>query len=791
MVTGNYSVLKKAAVLGSGVMGSRIACHLANAGLEVILLDIPAPGSEGKNSAERNRLVQEALKNAIGSKPSPLFLPAFAKRIQTGNFEDNLNLISDCDWILEAVVENLEIKQALYEKAEAHRKPGCIISSNTSGIPLNWLAKGRSDDFQRHFLGTHFFNPPRYLPLLEIIPGPVTKPKVLNFMQDFGSRMLGKTAVLCKDTPAFIANRIGVFSMLDTLNLAQKLGLSIPETDKLTGAVIGHPKSATFRTADVVGLDTLIKVADGLNAALGKQDLLVPDFLRKMQENKWLGDKTAQGFYKKVILDEGKKDFHAINPETMTYEAAGIISFGTLETAKQAERLEDRWKILIAGTDKAGEFYRLMLGNLFWYTASCLPEISDEISRVDEALVAGFGWEAGPFAAWHALGFETGLELIRKSGKTPPVWVEKLANLPDPVLFREKGEQKQEFSPAQLEYLTQNSNSGIIILNDLRKNKVLFSNAGASFYDLGDDIACLEFHSKMNTLGSEVVDGLNRAFDSAEEKFRGLVIGNQGANFSAGANLGLVFMYAMEQEFDEIDFMVRHFQNTVMRVRYSGIPVVMAPHGLSLGGACELTLHADGVQACAETYIGLVEAGVGLIPGGGGTKEMARRVSLGLQSGDPELNRLQNAFMNIAMAKVSESAHQAFELGFLQKGDRISMNKQRQIADAKALAIAISEAGYVQPLKSRNIKVMGRGGMAGIQAGIHGLELAGRISAHDRKVAEKLNYVINGGDLTSAQEVSEQYLLDLEREAFLSLCGERKTLERMQGLLSGGKIIRN
>jgi 3-hydroxyacyl-CoA dehydrogenase len=790
-VKGNYSFIRKAAVLGSGVMGSRIACHLANAGLEVLLLDIPGPDSEGKDAVIRNKLVNDALRNAIASRPSPLFLSSFADRIKTGNFEDHLHLIGDCDWILEAVVEKLEIKQALYEKTEAFRKPGSIISSNTSGIPLKWLAKGRSEDFNKHFCGTHFFNPPRYLPLLEIIPGPFTDPAVLAFMQDFGSRMLGKSTVLCKDTPAFIANRIGVFSMLDTLAVSMKLGLSIPETDKLTGPVIGHPKSATFRTADVVGLDTLVKVADGLNTALGMQDLTVPDFLRQMLQNKWLGDKSGQGFYKKEVQPDGKKEFYALNPSNLNYEAPVKTSFATLDSARQADRLEDRWKLLISGQDKAGQFYREMLGNLFWYSASCLPEISDTISQVDAAITAGFGWETGPFATWHALGFETGLDLIRACGKPIPSWVENLAGQKVSAFFLHDELGVREFSPSRLEFVPQEIPAGFILLRKDLKQKPVFSNSGSSLHDLGDGIACLEFHSKMNTLGSEVVEGLNKAFDLAEEMFRGLVIGNQGANFSAGANLGLVFMYAMEQEFDEIDFMVQHFQNTVMRVRYSGIPVVLAPHGLSLGGACELTLHADAVQACAETYMGLVEVGVGLIPAGGGTKEMARRVSKNLQAGDPELNRIQNAFMSMAMAKVSESAHQALDLGYLQKGDRISMNKQSQIGDAKSLALSIAENGYCQPVKSRDIRVQGRSGMAGIQAGIHGMELAGRISAHDRKVVEKLNHVLNGGNLSMPQDVNEQYLLDLEREAFLSLCGERKTLERMQSLLSGGKIIRN
>ena len=790
-IKGNYHRIQKVAVLGSGIMGSRIACHFANAGLEVILLDIPSPDSEGKDLKTRNRLVDDALKKAISSKPSPLFAQRFADRISTGNLEDQLHLVSGCDWILEAVVENLEIKKQLYARLEDLRKPGSFISSNTSGIPMKWLVKGRSEDFRKHFCGTHFFNPPRYLPLLEIIPGPETSTETIAFLLDFGSRILGKTTVLCKDTPAFIANRIGVFSMLDTLRISTELGLSVEETDKLTGPVIGRPKSATFRTADVVGIDTLLKVADGLNQALQNQDLQIPGFLRSMQENKWLGDKSGQGFYKKVVLPDGKKEFHSLNFETLEYGPSKKVAFATLEMARSQENAVSRWKVLISGKDKAAAFYRQMLGSLFWYASSCLPEISDEISRLDEALEAGFGWETGPFAVWQELGFETGLELIREAGKILPAWVEKLASEKEPFFFRTTAEENLEYSPVNLRFQAKPKDTGLLILNELRRKGCVFSNAGASLHDLGEGIACLEFHSKMNTLGSEVVEGLNKAFDLAEKDFRGLVIGNQGANFSAGANLGLVFMYAIEQEFEEIDFMVRHFQQTVMRVRYSGIPVVLAPHGLSLGGACELSLHADAVQAAAETYLGLVEVGVGLIPGGGGTKEMARRISLGLQAGDPELNRLQNGFMNIAMAKVSESAVQAFDLGYLQKGDRISMNRRYQLADARNLALSLAENGYTKPVKSKDIRVMGRAGMAGIMAGIHAMELAGKISAHDRKVVEKLNYVINGGDLSRPQEVSEQYLLDLEREAFLSLCGERKTLERMQSLLKGGKIIRN
>jgi len=792
--------IQKVAILGSGVMGSRIACHFANIGKEVLLLDIVPPtltekevaaGITINHPAFRNRIVNDALKTSVASSPAPLFVTAFASRIKTGNFEDNLAEISACDWILEAVVENLEIKQQLYEKVEMHRKAGSLISSNTSGIPLSWLAKGRSEDFQNCFCGTHFFNPPRYLPLLEIIPTKKTNPEIVQFLNDFGQRELGKTTVICKDTPAFIANRIGVFSMLDTISIQQKLGLKVEEIEKLTGPVIGHPKSATFRTADVVGIDTLVKVADGLNSALGKNILEVPPFIRKMVENRWLGDKSGQGFFSKRVNEKGVKEFWALNPESLEYEAPNKARFATLEATKTIEKLSSRWKVLIGGTDKAGEFYRQMLGSLFWYCSSCIPEIADEVSKIDDALVAGFGWEMGPFATWDCIGIGKGIELILSAGHEVPQWVKTMAENPGARFFNVEETKKAEWSPSSATYIPEKGISGAITLDDLRKKTPLFSNAGATLHDLGDEILCIEFHTKMNTLGSEVIEGLNRAFDLAEQKYKGLVIGNQGTNFSAGANLGLLFMYAMEQEFDEIDLMIRQFQKTVMRVRYSGIPVVVAPHGLSLGGGCEMTLHADGIQAAAETYLGLVEVGVGLIPGGGGTKEMALRVSKKIESGDIELNSLQNAFMTIATAKVSTSGTEAVEMGILQTGDRISMNKRLQLADAKEFALHLGSSGYSQPIPKKDIKVQGKAGIATFQAGIYAMKLAGKISEHDQKVVEKLSYVLNGGDLSYPQMVSEQYLLDLEREAFLSLTGERKTLERIQSLLTGGKVIRN
>jgi 3-hydroxyacyl-CoA dehydrogenase len=792
--------IRSVAVLGSGVMGSRIACHFANIGTRVLLLDIVPPqltepeilaGLTSESPVFRNRIVNDSLKGTLAASPAALYHPSFASRIKTGNFEDNLSEIENCDWILEAVVENLQIKQSLYEKVETCRKPGTIVSSNTSGIPLSMLAKGRSDDFRKHFCGTHFFNPPRYLPLLEIIPTSETNQEVLSFLEHYGKFFLGKTTVICKDTPAFIANRIGVFSMLDVIQIQEKLGLSVEEVDKLTGPVIGHPKSATFRTADVVGIDTLVKVADGLNMALGTNLLMVPDFVRKMLENKWLGDKSGQGFYAKKVNDKGEKEFWTLRFADLSYQPPQKARFATLEATKTIDRLDIRWKVLIEGQDKAGEFYRQMLGGLYWYSAACVPEISDQFYKLDDALEAGFGWEMGPFKTWDCMGLEAGLDLIRAVGKEIPAWISALKEKGKGSFYISENGIRHFWDIQTESYQPMGGLSGAIILDDTRRNKPLFQNAGSTLHHLGDEILCLEFHTKMNTLGSEVVDGLNRAFDMAEQHYFGLVIGNQGPNFSAGANLGLVFMYAMEQEFEEIDFMIRRFQQTVMRVRYSSVPVVLAPHGLSLGGACELTLHADGVQAAAETYMGLVEVGVGVIPGGGGTKEMALRVSDRMQAGDPEINTLQNAFMNIATAKVSTSGYEIFDMGYMRKGDKISVNKTFQLADARQLALSLAQAGYTQPIQRKDIKVQGRSGMATFSAGIYAMRAAGRISEHDQKVVEKLNYVINGGDLTYPQLVSEQYLLDLEREAFLSLTGERKTLERIQSLLSGGKVIRN
>ena len=789
-------IVRRVAVLGSGVMGSRIACHLANAGLEVLLLDILPPGEApvgmGDKPAYRNSVAQKALEAAIKSNPAPLFVAANADRIKVGNLEDNLADIVRFDWTIEVIVENLKIKQALFDRVEKVRKPGTLITSNTSGIPIHLMTEGRSEDFRRHFLGTHFFNPPRYLPLLEVIPTPETDPAVTAFFLEFGDRILGKTTVLANDTPAFIANRIGVFAILDVLRIMEEQGLSIEEVDKLTGPVIGHPKSATFRTSDVVGLDVLIKVADGLAAGLPnderKEVFQLPDYLRKMEANKWLGDKTGQGFYKKLPT----KEIQALDVKSLEYKAQAKAKFATLEAAKTIDALPKRWPVLLAGTDKAGVFYRRMVGGLFAYVSNRLGEISSDLFRIDDGLKAGFGWEEGPFETWDAIGIERGLKLAEEAGFAAAPWVKEALSVGITSFYKVDGGLRYYYDPNTRAYKTLPGQEGQIRLASLSKSTAeVWGNSGASLYDIGDGILNLEFHTKMNTLGSEVIEGINRSIARAEKDFAGLVIGNQGPNFSAGANLALVFMYAIEEDWDELDLMIRQFQQTVMRVRYSSIPVVVAPHGLTLGGGCEMTLHADAVQAAAETYIGLVEVGVGVIPGGGGTKEMALRVSDGLESGDPEINALTNVFMNIATAKVATSAREAFDMHILRRGDGISMNKARQIADAKTKAIELAANGYMQPTPRHDIRVLGKSALGTLFAGIEGMRMGRYISDHDKKVVQKLATVICGGELSYPQKVSEQYLLDLEREAFLSLCGEKKTLERIQSLLQGGKPLRN
>ncbi len=791
--------INKVAVVGSGIMGSGIACHFANIGVEVLLLDI-APkelteaeqkkGLTLEHKLVKNRIVNEQLANALKSKPSPIYHPKLANRIKTGNLEDDLPKIAQVDWIIEVVVERLDIKQQVFEKIEKYRKPGTLITSNTSGIPIGFMNEGRSEDFQKHFCGTHFFNPARYLKLFEIIPGPNTSKEVLDFLNSYGEKYLGKTSVIAKDTPAFIGNRIGIFGIMSLFHQVKELGLTVEEVDKLTGPVIGRPKSATFRTVDVVGLDTLVHVANGLYQNCPNDEahdlFKLPAFIATMMDNKWLGSKTGQGFYKK----EGK-DILALNLDTLEYKPSKKASFATLELTKTIEKPIDRFKVLITGTDKAGEFYRKNLGAMFAYVANRIPEISDELYKIDDAMKAGFGWENGPFEIWDAVGVQKGIELIEATEQKVAPWVAEMANL-NQNFYSAKDGATYYYDIAQKASVKKPGQDAFIILDNIRSTKKVWGNSDASIFHLGDGILNLEFHSKMNTIGSGVLQGINKAIDMAEQEYEGLVIGNQGANFSVGANIGMIFMMAVEQEYDELNFAIKYFQDTIMRCRYSSIPVVVAPHGMSLGGACEMTMHADRVVAAAETYIGLVEFGVGVIPGGAGSKEMAIRASDLFRKNDVELNVLQEYFLTIGMAKVATSAYEAFDLGILQKGkDIVVVNRDRQIATAKQVALQMAEQGYTKPIERTDIKVLGKQALGMFLVGTDSMQAGNFISEHDKKIANKLAYVMAGGDLSEPTLVSERYLLDLEREAFLSLCTERKTLERIQFMLTKGKPLRN
>jgi len=797
--------IKKVAVIGSGIMGSGIACHFANIGVEVLLLDIvprelnekeKAKGLSLEHPAVRNRLVNDFLAGALKSKPSPIYHKKFASRITTGNLEDDIAKVAEVDWIIEVVVERLDIKKQVFENLEKHRTPGTLITSNTSGIPIHFMSEGRSEDFQEHFCGTHFFNPARYLKLFEIIPGPKTRPEVIDFLNGYGERFLGKTSVIAKDTPAFIGNRIGIFSIMSLFHAVKEMGMTVEEVDKLTGPVIGRPKSATFRTVDVVGLDTLVHVANGIHENCPDDERHVffqlPDFIQSMVDNKWLGSKTGQGFYKKVKGDGGKSEILTLDLDTMDYRAKKRASFGTLEMTKTIDKVIDRFPTLVGGKDKAGEFYRKSFGALFAYVSHRIPEISDDVYKIDDAMKAGFGWEHGPFQIWDAIGLDKGLELIEAEGQKAADWVHDMKSAGINSFYSVEDGATYYYDIPKKAMEKKPGQDAFLILDNIRKSNEVFKNSGVVVEDLGDGILNVEFQSKMNTIGGDVLAGLNKAFDIAEKDFQGLVVGNQAANFSVGANIGMIFMMAVEQEYDELNMAVKMFQNTVMRMRYSSIPTVSAPHGMCLGGGCELTMHADKVVAAAETYIGLVEFGVGVIPGGGGSKEMALRASDTFRKNDVELNVLQEYFLTIGMAKVSTSAYEAYDLGILQQGkDIVVVNKDRQIAMAKANALLMAEAGYTQPIPRKDVKVLGKQALGMFLVGTDSMEAGHYISEHDKKIANKLAYVMAGGDLSEASYVSEQYLLDIEREAFLSLCTERKTLERIQHMLKTGKPLRN
>lgn len=776
-------IIKRVAVLGSGVMGSRIACHFAGAGIQVLLLDM------------ETKQASDALAAAVKSNPSPLYKKSSLQLIVTGNFNDNLVDIRNCDWIIEVVVERLDIKKDLFGRVEQHRKPGTLITSNTSGIPIHLMAEGRSEDFRKHFCGTHFFNPPRYLRLLEIIPGPETNSEVIDFLMHFGDLHLGKTTVLCKDTPAFIANRIGVFGIMSIFKLVKTLDLSVDEIDSLTGPIIGRPKSATFRTADVVGIDTLVNVAKGIYQNRpddeSREVFIIPDWLQQIVDKKWLGDKTGQGFFKKTKNEKGEKEILTLDLKSQEYVAKKKTRFATIDSARQIDDLKKRLQVLVQGSDKAGEFYRQFHYGLFSYISHRIPEISDELYRLDDAMMAGFGWEIGAFESWDVLGVRETVAKMKAAGFSVAAWVEQMLEKGIESFYRINSGKRFYYNIESGEYQAVPGGSAYIVMKNF-EDATLWKNQSCRLYHLGDDVLGLEWYTKMGSIGSDVLAGIQKAINLSEEKFKGLVIANEGPNFSAGANVGMIFMFATEQDYDEMDMAIREFQKTMMRVRYSAIPVVVATHGLALGGGCELVLHADKVCASAETYCGLVEVGLGVLPGGGGTKEFVMRAADEMHDDEPETVTLKNRFISIATAKVSTSAAEGFELGIFRNGtDEIVMNQSRRISEAKKWVLEIFDSGYQQPVQRSDIKVLGRSALGALYAGIHGMWSAGYATDHDVVVAKKLAYVMCGGDLSEPTLVSEQYLLDLEREAFLSLSMERKTLERIQSVIKTGKPLRN
>lgn len=800
--------IERAAVLGAGNMGAQLAAHLANAHIPVLLLDIAPQELTAEEEAKgltlsspevRNRIARRGLENALKAKPAAFFTPDLAALVTVGNFEDDLAKIKDCDLIIEAVVENLEIKRALYERVERFRRPGSVVATNTSGIPIRALADGFSEDFRAHFLGTHFFNPPRYLHLVELIRTEWTKPEVSCAIHGFLDQRLGKGVVVAKDRPNFIANRIGTYGALITIRTMLEDGYSIEEVDALTGPAVGRPKTGTFRLFDLVGVDVLVYVADNLYRAVPDDEerdvFQVPQFLREMMARKLLGNKTGAGFYRKQKGGGERDEIWALDLASLEYRPSQKARFSSLEMAKNVEDVRERIRTLVWGKDRAAQFLWKTLSRTLRYAANRIPEIADTVVEVDRAMRWGFNWELGVFETWDAIGVERSVARMREEGLSTPPNVERMLEAGARSFYKtDKGEDFY-FDFAALDYKPVPKQPGVIILKSLKEQeKVIKKNAGASLIDLGDGIACVEFHSKMNAIGSDTVQMIRYALDEVERNFVGLVIGNQGQNFSVGANLMLLLLEAQEGNWEEIDLMVRAFQQTNMRLRYSPKPVVVAPHQMTLGGGCEVTLHADRVRAAAETYIGLVEVGVGLIPAGGGTKEMLVRaldaIPKGMEDADP-FPFVKRAFETIALAKVSTSAEEARQMNFLRPSDTISMNPDRLIADAKHEVLALAQAGYVPPQPRADILALGQSALATLKVGIHMMRRGGYISDHDAVIAEKLARILTGGDLNHATRVSEQYLLDLEREAFLSLCGERKTLERIAHTLKTGKPLRN
>ena len=800
--------IEKAAVLGAGTMGAQIAAHLANAGIPTILLDIvpreltPEEAAKGltlESGVVRNRIARAGLEAAKRAKPAAFFTPELAALVTVGNFDDDMQRLKDCDLIIEAVVENLEIKRRLYERVEEHRRAGSVVASNTSGIPIKQLAEGRSDDFKAHFLGMHFFNPPRYLQLVELIRTEWTKPEVSCSVYGFLDQRLGKGVVAAKDRPNFIANRIGTFGAMVTIKTMLNDGYSVEEVDKMTGQAVGRPKSATFRTFDLVGLDVFGHVVRNLYEALPddeERDIFkAPVFLSDMIQSGMLGNKTKGGFYKKQKGEGGKPDIWTLDYASLEYKPTQKVKLPALEMAKNIELTPERIKTLIWSKDRVGAFLWKTFSRTMRYAANCIPEIADTVVEVDRAMKWGFGWELGIFEAWDAIGVEKSVARMKEEGAAVPFNVQRMLDAGATSFYKNEQGRQFYFDFASGQYEPVNEQPGVIVLKSVKdRTGVIKKNAGASLIDIGDGVACLEFHSKMNAIGGDTLQMLKAALAEVEKNFVGLVVGNQGVNFCVGANLMLMLLEAQEENWEELDMMVRVFQNSTMSLRYSAKPVVVAPFQMVFGGGCEMVLHADRVRAAAETYIGLVEVGVGIIPAGGGTKEMAVRAFDSIPKNADDVDPfpfIKRAFETIAMAKVATSAEEARTLGFLGEDDSVSMNRDRLIADAKQEVLALHATGYTKPQPRTDILALGQSALSTLKLGIHQMKRGGFISEHDALIGEKLARILTGGDLNHPARVSEQYLLDLEREAFLSLVSQRKTQERIANMLKTGKPLRN
>lgn len=799
--------ITKAAVLGAGTMGAGIAAHLSNAGIPTLLLDIApnelteaeaAKGLTLESPQVRNRIVNSLFDAAKKLKPAPFMLGDNARLITTGNFTDDLAKIKDCDFVIEAVVENLEIKHKLYAEVEKHRKPGAVIASNTSGIPIDSIAEPFSDDFKAHFVGIHFFNPPRYMKLVEVIPGSKTNGEIACAVSGFLDQRLGKGVVPAKDRPNFIANRIGVFGMMATIHEMIAGGWTPTEVDQMTGKAIGHASSATFRTSDLVGLDVTAHVTNNLYPAVPDDEdrdvFVLPELIQTLLAKKLLGDKTQGGFFKKSKDAEGKRVILELDLNTFEYKPQVKTKFPSIDAAKAIEDNAKRVKALVWGDDRVGEFLWNTTSRVSRYAANRIPEIADTIVEIDNAIKWGFGWEIGVFEAWDAIGVVESVERMRKEGQAIPANVEKMLASGATTFYKNEGGNHSFYDLVAGEYKPMPARPGVMILKDIKERTgVIKSNPGASLIDIGDGVACLEFHSKMNSIGGDTVSMMNFAIDEVEKNFTGLVVGNQGGNFSAGANIMMLLLAAQEEEWDDINMMVAALQKAVMRLRYSAKPVVTAPYGLTLGGGCEIALHGDKVRAAGETYIGLVEVGVGVIPAGGGTKEMTMRAmdaAAKASDADP-LAFLKKTFELIGMGKVATSAQEAKSWGFFRDSDAISMNGDRLIQDAKQEVLNLAASGYVQPVERTDITVMGEAGESAMKLALHMMLQGGFVSDHDVLIGKKLAHVMAGGTINHKTQVSERYLLDLEREAFVSLCGESKTQERIAGMLKTGKPLRN